>query len=207
MAEQASGKPSHKISNWVNEHRQALRAYIGSWIAYNETGIVAHAESLDLLCQKADESGQQYWVFFVNPVYFEGIRFRAIHFRSITFHDWMPFYPIKLHFKDKSISLPMIIDSGADGSLISYDTGIKLGLQINEGETVQSAKGIGGGVIRYVWRDIQVSIDQHAITVPMAWILDGENQEEIIGRAVVFDAFDIEFKQKDEIIIFRRRIE
>jgi|GEM_PF-2125055 len=38
-----------------------------------------------------------------------------------------------------------------------------------------------------------------------AWIIEGLNQEAVIGRQVVFNAFDIEFKQAEEQIIFKFR--
>jgi hypothetical protein len=106
---------------------------------------------------------------------------------------------------DKSIQLNMLIDSGADGSLISYETGIELGLTVGAGETRQEAKGIGGGTLKYVWRDLTINIDGHSIIAPVAWILEGANQEEIISRQVVFEKFDIEFRQAEELILFKYR--
>ena len=193
-----------KINNWVNDNKEMLRAHRGKWIAYNETGLIASELTLDAVCKSADIITNDYIVYFVNPYMF-GVRFRPIHFRSISFHDWQPLYPINLRFKEKSIQLNMLIDSGADGSLISYKTGLSLGLTVGEGETRQEAKGIGGGKLQYVWRDIIITINDHSITAPVAWILEGSNQEEIIGRQVIFDKFDIEFKQADEQIIFKYR--
>ena len=193
-----------KINNWVNDNKDLLHIHKGKWIAYNATGLIASAPSLDAVCQAASLITNDYIVYFVNPDMF-GVRFRPIHFRSISFHDWQPLYPVNLQFKEKNIQLNMLIDSGADGSLISYETGISLGLTVGEGETRQEAKGIGGGTLKYVWRDISVTIDGYTITAPVAWILEGTNQEEIIGRQVVFDQFDIEFKQAEEQIIFRFR--
>jgi hypothetical protein len=195
----------HFINNWVNANRSLLQKYIGKWIAYTEDGLIAVGDSIEEVSNKAKEINENHWVFFVNPLYYEGVRFRPIHFRSISFHDWQPLYTIELQFKSSRLKLPMLIDSGADGSLISYHTGVQLGLTLSEGETKQLARGIGGGVIYYVWRDIQISIDTHSLIIPIAWVVEGENQEEILGRAVVFDHFDIEFKQADEAIIFKKR--
>lgn len=196
---------NQNIQNWINHNRETLRLHKGEWIAYNETGLIASAETLALLRSKADQITTDYIVYFVDPFQFGKINFRPIHFRSVFFHEWTPLYPITLAFEAKTIHLSMLIDSGADGSLISKETGFDLGLRQAPGETIQEARGIGGGKIGYVWRDLQITIDNHTITAPVAWILEGENQESIIGRQIVFDEFDIEFKQADEQIIFRKR--
>jgi Family of unknown function (DUF5678)/Aspartyl protease len=195
----------HKLNNWVNDNRALLKGYIGKWIAYTENGLIASADTIDAVIEKANEIDQKHVVFFVNPNYFQGVRFRPIHFRSIVLNDWLPLYQVELRFNTVKIQVPMLIDSGADGSLITYSTGLKLGLSVADGETRQTSKGIGGGEISYVWRDIDVTIAGHALTIPMAWILSGENQEEIIGRHGIFDAFDIEFKQADQEILFKKR--
>jgi len=48
-------------------------------------------------------------------------------------------------------------------------------------------------------------IDEHEIQTPVAWLQDSEINEIIVGREVVFDEFDIEFKQAEEKIIFKKR--
>jgi hypothetical protein len=50
-----------------------------------------------------------------------------------------------------------------------------------------------------------MKINDHIFSAPIAW-LQNENCEEILlGREVVFDLFDIEFKQAEEKIIFKHR--
>jgi hypothetical protein len=45
----------------------------------------------------------------------------------------------------------------------------------------------------------------HTLNIPVAWLLDDDFEEMIIGREIVFDMFDIEFKQAVEEIIFKKR--
>jgi hypothetical protein len=193
------------LNNWVNHNRELLLRHKGKWVAYNENGLLLAHESLKELRKEAGTNASDYFVYFVHPSFFGQISFRAIHFRSVFFHEWTPLYPVELAFHDKKMQLSMLIDSGADGSLISYQTGLELGLRLADGETRQEARGVGGGIINYVWRDIQITIDGHALKVPTAWVIEGENQENIIGRQLVFDVFDIEFKQADETIVFKYR--
>jgi hypothetical protein len=42
-------------------------------------------------------------------------------------------------------------------------------------------------------------------TIPVAWVQDSTFTDVILGRAVVFDLFDITFKQAEETIIFIER--
>jgi hypothetical protein len=41
--------------------------------------------------------------------------------------------------------------------------------------------------------------------VPIAWLQTDDAVECLLGREVVFDNFDIEFKQRDRQIIFKYR--
>lgn len=193
------------ISNWVNNNRELLLKHKGKWIAFNESGLIAVHDSLAELRVLADSIAAKYAVYFVNPTSFGRMSFRPIHFRSVFFHEWTPLVYVELGFKDKKIELPMLVDSGADGSLIDFQTGVGLGLQLAEGELQNEAKGIGGGKISYVWRNLHLTIEGNSITAPFAWVLEGQNQENIIGRQVVFDAWDIEFKQAEEKILFKFR--
>jgi hypothetical protein len=53
-------------------------------------------------------------------------------------------------------------------------------------------------------RKITVVIDETEIVVPTAWCQSKEAKDEIIGREVVFDHFDIEFIQRMEKILFKK---
>ena len=64
-----------KINNWVNDNKDLLHIHKGKWIAYNETGLIASAPSLDAVCQAASLVTNDYIVYFVNPDMF-GVRFR-----------------------------------------------------------------------------------------------------------------------------------
>jgi hypothetical protein len=61
-------------------------------------------------------------------------------------------------------------------------------------EVMSKAEGVGGEV-DYVLRRVDVSIDSHTLTVPIAWLQTDDTVECLLGREVVFDNFDIEFKQ------------
>jgi hypothetical protein len=82
--------------------------------------------------------------------------------------------------------------------------GIDLGYGVGIEEVMSKAEGVGGQV-DYVLRRVDVSIDSHTLTVPIAWLQTDDTVECLLGREVVFDNFDIEFKQRDRQIIFKYR--
>ena len=192
------------LSNWTNENRDLLRNYKGEYIAYNESGLIAHSKTLKSLMTKAEKVTKNYFYYYVSP-YMDKIRILPIHFKKFTQHEWPPYYHVELKSKRKKIKLPMLIDSGADCSVISYQTGISLGLSLAENEALQEAYGVGKNPVEYVARNIEITIDGKTMKVPVAWMQNEEATDEIIGREVVFDKFDIEFKQADEQIIFKWR--
>jgi Aspartyl protease len=101
----------------------------------------------------------------------------------------------------------MLIDSGADISVITRSAGEELGLVFSKNDFTYEAGGVGGGIIQYILKQIEIQIDEHRLMIPVAWVLDENVNEMIIGRDKVFDEFDVEFKQKDEEIIFKKRKE
>jgi hypothetical protein len=42
------------------------------------------------------------------------------------------------------------------------------------------------------------------LKIPVAWLQDKNNSDVIIGIEVIFDEFDIEFRQRNENIIFHK---
>jgi hypothetical protein len=59
-----------------------------------------------------------------------------------------------------------------------------------------------GGKTDYLYREICVRINDQTLTIPVASILDENELKFIIGRVVVFDLFDITFRQSKEVIDF-----
>ena len=101
--------------------------------------------------------------------------------------------------------LEVLVDLGADLCVIPLSLGKDFGLMLTDLEVPLEAAGIGGSV-SFVLRKLNYEIDGHLIkNVPTAWILDEDCDDIILGREVIFDAFDIEFKQAEETINFTYR--
>ncbi|MBU0489641.1 MAG: retropepsin-like domain-containing protein [Bacteroidetes bacterium] len=191
------------MNNWVNRNSTLVNNYRSQWIAYNLKGIIAHGKELVVVKSKAETQGEEFVLFYV-PDFFGSIHFAPVRFRTFSVHFWSPQYSVTLRNKDSDIAISMLVDSGADCSLIPKSIGETLGLHLADAETIQLAKCVGG-TVRYVLRNIEFFIDEQPFTAPVAWVQDEECTDVILGREVIFDLFDIEFKQADEVILFKKR--
>jgi hypothetical protein len=56
---------------------------------------------------------------------------------------------------------------------------------------------------KYVLRQVEMVIEGTALSAPVAWLQSDLETDVLLGRSVVFDTFDIEFKQTARQIIFK----
>jgi hypothetical protein len=194
-----------KAKKWLKEHRKSVAKLAGEWIAYNEKGIIAHDKEQSKVIAQAQDTKEVFVLRFLHPLSFmEAPRLLPIRFRSLKSHFWEPLYLVTLQSKVKTLSLEMLVDSGADFSAVDYHTGIELGFKLTDNERILTAEGVNGAV-QYVERVVVFNIDEHVFDAPLGWILDQKCSDTLLGREVVFDLFDVEFKQADEQILFKKR--
>ena len=91
------------------------------------------------------------------------------------------------------------IDSGADVTLIPLSLGELLGFKI-ENEKVEEIGGIRGAA-PVIYKSWKVKIGDRTLPVLIAWALI-EEVPPLLGRADIFDFFNITFKQIEGKIIF-----
>ena len=206
MSKEATNSSIH---NWINNNKEMLRQYRGKWIAHNDTEVLAFAEKgEDLMKIVKEKRIEKYTIAHIHPFLFtRNVRILPIRVRALKFHEWLPNYKVKLKLGGNQKEVEMLVDSGADISLVPHWLGEELGFELTVGEVIEKADGIGGS-ITYAIRRLDYEINQQTIKdVPTAWILDENCADVILGRETIFDAFDIEFKQADEDIIFKYRDE
>ncbi|MBI4946088.1 MAG: retropepsin-like domain-containing protein [Bacteroidetes bacterium] len=188
--------------NWINKNKDIVGNYAGKWIAINpEKGIIGYSDSRKELSEKCEDIDIPY-IFYHVPLYSGIVRFIPIYFKSVVTHNWRPVYPVQLRNNKNTINDFFLIDSGADSSLISKEAGKQLGFIRQTDDAVLTALGIGG-TVEYILKTVDCTIDEHTLKIPVAWIQTDGIEDLLIGRDVVFDYFDIEFKQKTEKIIFK----
>jgi Aspartyl protease/Family of unknown function (DUF5678) len=196
---------------WFKANKKQLINYKAEWIAFNETGVVSHDPNYIVAVDEAKKSGKKYVMYFVHPAPFDGIaRFlKASTFRANvkTFHsqEWYPHCYVDLFGGKNEEHLKMLIDSGADFSVISYKVGSDLGFTLGGGEKIYQGGGVGDCSFEFAMKEVEMEVEGHRFKAPIAWLLDEKLDESILGRDVVFDLFDIEFKQADEEVIFKWR--
>lgn len=196
---------SQQMLKWLNLNRQMLLdLYRNQYVAYNANGIIAHSENLREVLELANASKQTFAIYLV-PRRTASVEILPIRFRTVARHDWQPNYNIHLKHRDIEFSTTMLVDSGAELSLISLKVGQDLGYALADAESTLLAETIGGRV-EYVLRNAEMKIDGHTLIAPVAWLQSNTGGEQLLlGREVVFDKFNIEFRQADEQIIFTWR--
>jgi len=152
---------------------------------------------------KIAKNRQEFQIFKIPNNIYE-TRILPLRIKSFKKHPWLPLYPIKFFIDDNFVIENALIDSGADISAINYSFGVEIGLKKEKHDYIFQVEGIGG-TMDYILKSIQIEIDNYLLQIPVAWLQDKDSADIIIGREVVFDLFDIEFKQKDERIIFAKR--
>lgn len=200
-----SKSQSEEMLKWLNHNRQMLLdLYKNQYIAYNAHRLIAHSENLQEVLQLAEASKEHFAIYLV-PRRTASIQILPIRFGTVARHDWQPNYHVKLKHRELEISTTMLVDSGAELSLISFKVGQDLGYALADGESTLLAETIGGRV-EYVLRNVEMTINEHTFIAPTAWLQNHTGGEQLLlGREVVFDKFDIEFRQAEEQIIFRWR--
>ncbi|MBN3961637.1 retropepsin-like domain-containing protein [Nostoc sp. NMS8] len=199
-----SKRERDEILKWLNRNRQMLLdLYKNQYIAYNTNGIIAHSENLREVLALANAAKQPFLIYLV-PRRTASIEILPIRFRTVVRHDWQPNYSVILKHGDIESNTTMLVDCGAELSLISLKVGQDLGYALADSESTLLAETIGG--IEYVLRNVEMTIDEHNFITPVAWLqINTGGEQLLLGREVVFDKFNIEFRQAEEQIIFTWR--
>src|SRR3989344_6124807 len=122
--------------------------------------------------------------------------------RTIGQFVYRPVAEIYLKSKNKKwIKFNPYIDSGADVTLIPFSLGKLLGLKMDKNKK-EEISGIRGSV-PVIYHKIEVGIGEYNLQIQIAWALI-EEVPPLLGRADIFDFFNITFKQKAGIIIFNK---
>ena len=120
-------------------------------------------------------------------------------------HEWEPEYPVTLGNGSICHDALMLVDSGAELSLIGLEIGKLLGFRLADREIWLDGTGVGGE-IQYVNREIDFTIDGYSFKAPVAWLqTEIADAPLLLGREVVFELFNIEFIQAEERIEFKWR--
>ena len=192
-------------ADWLKNNRKSLAAFAGEWIAFTSSGVILHNQSGRIVAQQARETKLNYYLKYVHPFEIPRvIRILPIRIRSLKNNKWQPDYLLELGTSKIMEPLTMLVDSGADISIIPKWTGEDLGLKVDENDYIEKAEGVNG-TVDYIIKNLTFNIDGYTFKAPVGWIQTEEVDDILLGREVVFDLFDVEFKQAEETIIFKKR--
>jgi Aspartyl protease len=196
---------AREIIRWGNRNRRLLREnYRRQFVAYSATKFLVAGTDYHQVKAEAEKMGEPFLMDWM-PALTADVQFYWVKFYGITGDDWEPLYPVTLTCESNSEEIVMLVDSGAQLSLISNEVGKSLGFEVSKGEPITIGQGVGGEV-QYVKRVIDLTIDHHTFKAPVAWLLtEIANAPLLLGRDVVFNLFDIKFVQADERIEFEWR--
>jgi len=113
-----------------------------------------------------------------------------------------PIVPVGIVGPKHNINVMMLLDSGADISMIPYSVGEVLGLELNM-KTRSEAQGIGEGSVSYVLGSAILRIGHYEIPARIGWALI-EEIPLILGRLDIFRTLSIEFRESENRILIRK---
>lgn len=103
---------------------------------------------------------------------------------------------------DKIVSVWMIVDSGADYSILPHHLSEKLRVSFEQDCVTDTTYGVGGQRTVYFLKDrIKVQIGNIQKSVPLAFF-DSDEIPPLLGRQGFMETFDVEFL-KSRIVVFK----
>jgi hypothetical protein len=193
---------------WMNAVLNDYTKFAGRVVLIlNQTEVIDDADSylsaIALAKEKYPELKPFISFFWVPATGFLNAQFKLFRVRTIKENVWIPDYMVFVKDKrDEWQGFDMLVDSGADFCFVNYKFGKDiLGFELSSNEVIRKASGIGGDV-DYIYRLMTLKIGQQEVKAEVAWCLDEEIPDLIIGRKDVFDAFIVTFDQRKTQIYF-----
>jgi hypothetical protein len=178
--------------------------YRGKIVAVVDYKIYDFADTYEELYERLKGKPVNYYTFQV-PKNIGAVRILSLKIKSLKNNLWIPTYPVYFPTLDKKGDKEaLLVDSGADISLVTYEFGKRLGFQRTPQDVILKAQGVGS-TIEYLMKKVAITIEGVTFDNHFAWVQDDSIEDMILGREVVFDLFDITFKQAEESIIFQPR--
>jgi len=130
------------------------------------------------------------------------IEFPWWSYESIVGEIYRPVAIVELRGPIRSLPSRMLIDSGADISIIPFAIGEHLGFRRMDGEPKLDIYR-GGRRVSCLIQQVEMTIGEFSFAAPVGWAQIADTSR-ILGRYGVFQHFSIEFRGYELKTIFRR---
>lgn len=195
-----------KKEYWRDIIRKNPSAYEGQFVVHNETEIFFVHEDMitaENFLKKNNPDFHNELSMFLVPHDFNLLRLRFLKIRSLMTGEWTPSHTVNFVLDDGTESpVEMIVDTGADVTYIPKKIGERLGLVRSRHDFLFEAKSVGS-TVPCVFRQMMVNISGITLPIKIIWGQDDQIEEEaLLGRADVFDRFDVLFSQKKQKVVF-----
>jgi len=115
---------------------------------------------------------------------------------------WKPRVWVLIRYLDYPLPrLHLLVDSGADITVLRKSEGNLIGMTVQPGETPMLLRGFSGEQVRGYQREVTMHIAGRTFRAPVCWA-ETDEVSQVLGRATVFDLFDINIRQADQRVIF-----
>jgi len=131
-------------------------------------------------------------------------QFEKIHSKRLG-QVLKPIIPVTIIGAKRGVNAFMLLDSGADLSLIPYSVGEAIGLELDI-ENRSEVQGIGEGSVPYILSQARIKIGDIETPARIGWALI-EEVPLILGRLDVFQAFSVEFREFENTIVLKQQNE
>jgi aspartyl protease len=113
-----------------------------------------------------------------------------------------PVIPVGIIGPKRGVKVFMLLDSGADISMVPYSVGETIGIELDM-STRSEVQGIGEGSVPYVLGQVRIQIENFEISARIGWALI-EEVPFILGRLDIFKAFAVEFREFENKILLKQ---
>ncbi|MCI0528865.1 MAG: retroviral-like aspartic protease family protein, partial [Nitrospira sp.] len=130
-------------------------------------------------------------------LYFMNVTFRLQKIASDLFgYIYRPYAEVIFygqHGKPRRIT--MVVDTGADYSILPRREAALLGIDLSQDCTSHTTYGVGGPQTVYLYRDIEVQLGEKHLKIPVGF-LDKNDVPPLLGRHQFMELFQTCFDQK-----------
>lgn len=109
---------------------------------------------------------------------------------------YRPYVPASLFSVKKKdwISVNMLVDSGADYTLLPRKYSIGLGIDLSKDCLVETTLGVGGSETIYIYKKLKIKINQWQKQIPVGF-LERDDIPPLLGRLQCLEALELTFKK------------